>query len=87
MFALSLPVLIALVSFGLGIVRFIWTTFFSKNARVEAAHDWLVQKRTELKAERDRLKATYDRIKKEPPSTGQDVVDKLNSQFGGEKKD
>ncbi|HJR01817.1 MAG TPA: hypothetical protein VKA83_09310 [Methylomirabilota bacterium] len=81
MFTLSIPLLIALVSFALGIVRFVWTTFFSKNAKVEAAHEYLVRKKAQLEAERDRLRAALDRIQKEPKKTGQDLEDDLNQKW------
>lgn len=79
--ALTLPALISLVALGLGILRWLWTTFFSKSAKVEAAHEYLVRKKAQLEAERDRLRATTDRIAKEPPKTGEDLVKDLNDKF------
>lgn len=85
MFALSLPVLIALASFAIGILRWIYTTFFSKNAKADAMLAWAERQKARLVAERDRLRAAEKRIDAEPPKQGQDLVDDLNQKFGGKK--
>lgn len=86
MITLTIPVLIALFSLFIGIVRWVYTTFFSKNAKADAILAWAERSKERLKAERDRLRAANKRIDAEPPKTGQDLVDKLNQEFGEEKK-
>jgi cell division protein FtsB len=85
MFALSLPVLIALASFAIGILRWIYTTFFSKNAKADAMLAWAERQKARLVAERDRLRAAIKRIDAEPPKQGQDLIDDLNRKFGGKQ--
>jgi hypothetical protein len=84
-FALSLPVIIGLISIFLGVVRWVYGTFFSKNAKVDAIIAKAERGKARLKAERDRLRAANTRIDAEPPKTGQDLVDKLNQEFGEKK--
>lgn len=86
MITLTIPVIIALISLFIGVVRWIYTTFFSKNAKADAILAWAERSRERLKAERDRLRAANSRIDAEPPKTGQDLVDKLNQEFGEDKK-
>ncbi len=85
MVALSLPVIIALISLVLGIARWVFTTFFSKNAKADAILAKVERGKARLEAERDRLRAANKRIDSEPPKTGQDLIDKLNDEFGGKK--
>lgn len=85
MIALSLPVIIAILSLFIGIVRWVYTTFFSKNAKADAILAWAERSRARAEAERDRLRAANSRIDAEPPKTGQDLVDKLNQEFGEKK--
>ena len=82
MFALRLPVLIALASFAIGIGRWIFTTFFSKNAKVDAILAWSERKKAQLVAERDRLRAANTRIDQEPQKSGQELIDDLNKKAG-----
>lgn len=85
MIALSLPVIIAILSLFIGIVRWVYTTFFSKNAKADAILAWAERSKARAEAERDRLRAANSRIDAEPPKTGQDLVDKLNQEFGEKK--
>ena len=64
---LTIPVLLGLISAFIGLVRFIYTTFFSKNARAEAILKWSQEKQIRLEAERDRLRAANERIDADPP--------------------
>lgn len=85
MVTLSLTALIGIASILIATIRWVYTTFFSKNAKADAVLAWVERGKARLKAERDRLRATNTRIDAEPPKTGQDLIDKLNQEFGEKK--
>lgn len=85
MITLSLTALIGIASILIATLRWLYTTFFSKNARADAVLAWVERGKARLKAERDRLRAANTRIDREPPKTGQDLIDKLNKEFGSKK--
>jgi hypothetical protein len=79
---LSIPLLITVFSVLAGIIRWIYTAFFSKNAKAEALLAWAERKKAEYKVERERLQASYDRIKKEPRQTDETkLVEDLNKKW------
>jgi hypothetical protein len=78
---LTLPILLGGLSLLLALARVVWNIWFSPNAKWQAIHDWLLRKRAQEADEANRLEATETRIDKEPPSTGQDLVDRLNKDF------
>jgi hypothetical protein len=85
MVTLSLTALIGIASVLIATARWMYTTFFSKNAKADAVLAWVERGKERLRAERDRLRAANTRIDKEPPRKGQDLIDKLNQEFGEKK--
>lgn len=82
-FGSALTILAILLRLGNGI----WERFFSPSATLKRWEEWAIQRKTRTEDERARLKAEEERIDKEPPKTGQDLVDELNKKFGeGEEK-
>lgn len=83
---LTIPILLGLFTAALGVVRLLFTMFFSASAKWQRMHDWLVAKQAQYKAEWDRLRASYHRIDAEPKKTGQVLIDALNDKFNRVKK-
>lgn len=59
---------------------------FSPESKLRRLELWLERKKTAAAVEAQRLEATNSRIDREPDKAGQDLVDRLNEQFGGEPK-
>lgn len=70
----------------IGLIQFLYNTFWSPTVKLQKIQAWIAGRQAALKAEEDRLKATEDRIDKETPKTGQDLIDDLNKKSGEDKK-
>lgn len=79
--------LLALSAFSalVGLVSKLYTLFWSPSARLQRIQLSLATRIQAMKDEKARLKATEDRIDKEPQKTGQDLIDDLNKKFPGSK--
>jgi type II secretory pathway component PulM len=67
---------------AISLMQFLYVTFWSPSAKLQKIQEWIAARLAVLKAEKDRQKATEDRIDKEPPKTGQDLIDDLNKKGG-----
>lgn len=62
--------------------RIVYEIFFSPSAKLARWEKWAAEGKAAARAEKDRLRATEDRIDKEPPKSGQDLIDELNKKSG-----
>ena len=76
--AALLPLLTGLVA----IVKWI-AAYFSDSSTLRRLQLYLERQKARVEVERERLGATYERIDREVPKTGADVVEDLNRKFGG----
>ena len=77
--AALLPILTGLIA----IVKWV-AAYFSDSAVLRRLQLSLERQKARVEVERERLKATYDRIDREPPKSGQALEDDLRKKFGGE---
>ena len=73
---------VAILGALLTIIKFV-IGHFSPESKLRRLELWLERKKTAAAVESERLEATNNRIDREPDKAGQDLVDKLNDQFGG----
>ena len=78
---LTLPILLTVIGIALSAGRFIYTTFFSRSAKAEKVLLWLERQKAAYEMERERYQVTRDRIKKEPPKTGEDLRKSLEDKW------
>lgn len=74
--------ILGIVGLLLTIARLIWGVF-SPASRLRRLELWLERRKAHGEAERERQAADNARVDAEPDKTGQDLVDKLNDEFGG----
>ncbi len=70
----------------LSLVRAVYEQFFSASARLRKWELWAAEGKARAASERDRQKATEDRIDKEPLKSGQELIDDLNRKSGDADK-
>ena len=58
-------------------------SYFSDGSKLRRLELYLERQKARLEVERERLKATYERIEREPPKPPAEVVEDLNEKFGG----
>lgn len=69
---------LTLVTALVGLAVSLYRQFFSDSAVLKKLEMKYAALQARQQVEAERLKATYDRIKNEPPATGQALVDRLN---------